>query len=176
MLSRVLHIMCLIKCLSGIFELFWTPMSSKFWDYSWLNLFNMFWSLGVCFTHFDPTCAHTCLAMHYLMHTLCTLHAHTCTVVNFFFLHFNDYYMFYHLKHVHLILLCSVLSIVFLFWNNLTLIKFLLLFCVSFAPAFYCCVFTCVDVSHQASCFQEANQVSTHGLQQLQICWCRYGI
>ena len=42
MLSRVLHIMCLIKYSSDIFELFWTPMSSKFWDYSWLNLHNMF--------------------------------------------------------------------------------------------------------------------------------------
>ena len=132
--------------------------------------------IGCVFYTLWPKCASSCLAMHHLMHISCTLDAHTCTVVNFFFLHFNDYYMFYHLKHVHLILLCSVLSIVFLFWNNLTLIKFLPQFCVSFAPAFFCYVFTCVDVSHQASYFQEANQVSTHGLQQLQICWCRYGI
>ena len=31
MCSVVLHTMCLIKCLSGIFELIWTPMRSKFW-------------------------------------------------------------------------------------------------------------------------------------------------
>jgi len=152
MLSRVLHIMCLIKCSSDIFELFWTLVSSKFWDYPWLNLYNMFWSLGVCFTHFDPNVpihALPYISKAHLMHTTCTLDAHTCTVV--IFLHFNDIYMFYHLNHVHLTLLYFVLSVMLLFWTNLTLIKFLLLF-VCFYTSFLCCVFTCADVSHQALC------------------------
>ena len=59
--SVVLHFMCLIKCLSGIFLLVWTPMSSNCWDYPWLILLNMFWSLGVRFTHFVPYVPHHAL-------------------------------------------------------------------------------------------------------------------
>ena len=46
------HSKCLIKHLNGILMLFWTPMSSKLWGLPWLNLFIMFWSLGVCFYTF----------------------------------------------------------------------------------------------------------------------------
>ena len=75
MCSVVLHSMCLTKCSSGIFELFWTQMSSNFWVYPWLNLFNMFWSLGVCFTHFAQLClTMPCHASP--RHASCTPHAH----------------------------------------------------------------------------------------------------
>ena len=87
MCSVVLHSMCLIKCSSDIFELVWTQMSSNFWVYPWLNLFNMFWSLGVCFTQFDQVCLtmpchasprHTPCTHHaHQMHTRCT-HTHCC--------------------------------------------------------------------------------------------------
>ena len=79
MCSVVLHSMCLIKCSSGIFELFWTQMSSKFWVYPWLSLFNMFWSLGVCFNTLCPTMPHhalPCITKAHTMHTSCTPHAH----------------------------------------------------------------------------------------------------
>ena len=97
-------------------------------------------------------------------HTLCTLHAHLMYThaqlsffFFFFFLHFNDIYMFYHLKHVHLTLLCSVLSVALLFWTNLTLIKFLLLFCV-FPLVFSCFVIMCVEVSIQEVNYERRQQ------------------
>ena len=48
----VLHAMCLTKCSSDIFVVFWTQLSSIVWVYPWFNLLDMFWSLGVRFTHF----------------------------------------------------------------------------------------------------------------------------
>ena len=51
--------------------LFSTSMSSKLWGLPWLDLFIMLWSLGVCFTHFDPIVL--CHALH--MHHICTPHA-----------------------------------------------------------------------------------------------------
>ena len=75
MCSVVLHSKCLTKCSSGIFELVWTQMSSFVWIYPLLNLFNMFWSLGVCFTHFAQLClTMPCHASP--RHASCTPHAH----------------------------------------------------------------------------------------------------
>ena len=75
MCNIVLHSKCLTKCSSGIFELVWTQMSSFVWVYPWLNLFNMLWSLGVCFTHFAQLClTMPCHASP--RHASCTPHAH----------------------------------------------------------------------------------------------------
>ena len=70
----------LIKCPNGILVLFWTPMSSKLWELPWLYMFIIFWSLVVCFTHFDPNVLSHALHMHHigtppthLMHKLARL-------------------------------------------------------------------------------------------------------
>ena len=64
---------CLIKCLYGIFSLFWTPISTKFWGLPYLYMFNMFWSLVVCFTHFFPWV----LVHALIIHCTCTLDSPT---------------------------------------------------------------------------------------------------
>ena len=74
--SAVLHSMCLIKCSSGIFELFglkWVPNFG----------FTLDWTCWTCFDHWVcvlHTLTHMCLTMP------CTLDAHTCIVA--IFLHF----------------------------------------------------------------------------------------
>ena len=66
------HTKCLIKCPNGILVLFWTPISTKLWGLSWVYMFIMFWSLVVCFTHFDPYVFRHALIMHHI----CTPYAH----------------------------------------------------------------------------------------------------
>ena len=79
MLNVSVHTRCLIKCLNGILVLFWTPMSTKLWGLPWLCMFIMFWSLVVCFTHFDPNVLCHALIMHHIY----TPYAHlTHTVVH----------------------------------------------------------------------------------------------
>ena len=68
MLVVVVHTKCLLKCLNGILVLFWTPMSTKLWGLPWLYIFIMFWSLVVCFTHFDPNMLSHASHMHTLAH------------------------------------------------------------------------------------------------------------
>ena len=84
MFAMLVHTKCLRKCPNGILVLFWTPMSTKLWELPWLYMFIMFWSLVVCFTHFDPNV----LSHAFHMYHLCTPHAHTCSLI--MFLHFND--------------------------------------------------------------------------------------
>ena len=88
MLVVWVHIKCLRKCSNDILVLFWTPMSSKLWGLPWLYIFIMFWSLVVCFTHFDPNVLSHALLMHHigtppahLMHTFVHLSCfayHSC--------------------------------------------------------------------------------------------------
>ena len=64
----LLHVRCLIECPSDILVLNWTQVSPFAWVYSWLTMFNMFWSMNVCSTHFSqvvPQC--------HALHTLCIL-------------------------------------------------------------------------------------------------------
>ena len=75
----LLHVRFLTECPSDILVLNWTQMSSNTWVSFWLNMLDMFWSMGVCFIHFNlfvPQC--------HAMHTLGTPHApptaHTCTI------------------------------------------------------------------------------------------------
>ena len=73
----LLHVLCLIECPCDIFVMYWTQLSANAWVYSWLNMFDMFWSKSVCFTH----CAHfvPCHAMHLLLGThYASLAALTC--------------------------------------------------------------------------------------------------
>ena len=72
MLVVFVHTKCLIKCLNDILVLFWTLMSTKLWGIPWLCMFNMFWSLVVCFTYFDPKV----LCHVLIIHHKCTPHAH----------------------------------------------------------------------------------------------------
>ena len=84
------HSNCSIKCLYGIFSLFWTPLSINFWGLPCFYMLNMFWSLVVCFTHFTPwVFCHallrhlTCTPQAHLMHTLYHLTCfafHSCYV------------------------------------------------------------------------------------------------
>ena len=48
----LLHVRCLTECPTDILVLNWTQVSPFTWDYSWLTMFNMFWSMNVCSTHF----------------------------------------------------------------------------------------------------------------------------
>ena len=52
----LLHALCLTECPCDIFVLNWTQLSANAWVYSWLNMFNIFWSMSVCFTHFPILC------------------------------------------------------------------------------------------------------------------------
>ena len=54
----LLLVSCLIECPSDILELNWIQVNSNFWVYTCLTLFNLFWSLIMCFTHFAHV-AHT---------------------------------------------------------------------------------------------------------------------
>ena len=63
----LLHAKCLIECPSDILMLNWTLISSNSWVSFWLNMLDMFWSMGVCFTHIDFFVPQ-CLAIY----TLCT--------------------------------------------------------------------------------------------------------
>ena len=67
----LLHVRCLAECPSDILVLNWTQVSPFAWAYSCLPMFNMFWSMNVCSTHFAQVMPQ-CQAMH----TLCILQAH----------------------------------------------------------------------------------------------------
>ena len=54
--SSLLHAMCLTECSCEILVVYWTQMSSIAWVYFWLNMFHIFWSMSVCFTHFPILC------------------------------------------------------------------------------------------------------------------------
>ena len=100
----LLHVRCLTECPSDILVLNWTQVSHFGWVYFWLTMFNMFWSLNVCSTHFAqvvPQChvMHT-LGTHYASPVTltcissCTTHSHTCTVMHYAFVScFNTYSM-----------------------------------------------------------------------------------
>ena len=64
----LLHFRCLTECPSDIFELNWIQVNSNFWVYTCLTLFNLFWSLIMCFTHF----AHVAHTRHTPKHPLST--------------------------------------------------------------------------------------------------------
>ena len=101
----LLHVRCLTDCPSDIFVLNWTQVSPFAWVYSWLTIFNMFWSMNVFYT-LCPSCAlMPCLA--HTMHPLDTPHAppaaltsisiciaqtHTCIIM--YFMHCASVYMF----------------------------------------------------------------------------------
>ena len=48
----LLHVRCLTECPNDILVLNWTQVSPFAWVYSWLTMFNMFWSMNVYSTHF----------------------------------------------------------------------------------------------------------------------------
>ena len=82
------HTRCLIKCLLGIFSLVWTSMSTKFWEFSYFLMRNMFGSLVVCLTHLAPHVHFPCIG-HALHITISRVHlCYTChTLVYTLFLH-----------------------------------------------------------------------------------------
>ena len=61
----LLHVRCLTECPSDILVLNWTQVSPFAWVYSCLPMFNMFWSMNVCSTHFVQVVPQ-CHAMHTL--------------------------------------------------------------------------------------------------------------
>ena len=79
------HARYLIQCLLDIFQLVWTPVSTKLWGFSCFLIRNMFGSLVVYLTHFTPhvhfscighalhlatSCIHPCYPCHALVYTL----------------------------------------------------------------------------------------------------------
>ena len=94
--------------------------------------------IGCVFYTLWPNCAKSYLAHASHRHTICTLDAHTCTIVTCFTFHW--YYM--------LVWHCFVpfRTLFLLLWTNLDLINFVFLFCI--LHLFFCCVFVCADVSH----------------------------
>ena len=82
----LLHVRCLTECPSDIFELNWIQVNSNFCVYTCLTLFNLFWSLIMCFTHFAYV-AHTrhtpkrplSTPMHLMLQSHASAHAHICT-------------------------------------------------------------------------------------------------
>ena len=111
-------------------------MSTKFWGLTYLFMFNMFWSLVVCFTHFAPWVLVHALIMHCtytldepLMHTSCHL---TC------FAYIHASWVFLDLI-AHITCSCVFVMIVWsyfrafssifaCFWTNLYLVKFVTIF------------------------------------------------
>ena len=163
----LLHAKCLTKCPSDILVLIWTQVSPFAWVSFWLNMLDMFWSMGVCFTHFNlfvPQChamhtlgthyasptALTCISSCTHMHNICRhmlSHLNSCIV--FMFTCFNCYSMlflvFFALFWVGYNLFYAVLL---KFGTNLNLIKFCALFCV-FVPVFVLCSpCKCANVSY----------------------------
>ena len=75
-LCTLLHVRCLTKCPSDIFVLNWIQVNSNFWVYTCLTLFNLFWSLIMCLTHFAHV-AHTRHTLGPSRHTSCIMmHTH----------------------------------------------------------------------------------------------------
>ena len=93
----LLHAKCLTECPNDILVLNWTQVSPFAWISFWLNMLDMFWSMGMCFTHleffffFVPQChpmhtlgthyaslaALTCISSCTHMHSTCThMHSH----------------------------------------------------------------------------------------------------
>ena len=87
-LCTLLHVRCLTECPSDIFVLNWIKVNSNFKVYTCLTLFNLFWSLIMCLTHFAHVAQTRALQahlMHLMMHTHAPAHAlprhtHTDTV------------------------------------------------------------------------------------------------
>ena len=69
-LCTLLHVRCLTEGPSDIFVLNWIQVNSNFWVYTCLILFNLFWSLIMCFTHFAHG-AHTRHTLGPSRHTSC---------------------------------------------------------------------------------------------------------
>ena len=75
-LCTLLHVRCLTECLCDIFVLNWIQVNSNFWVYTCLTLFNLFWSLIMCLTHFAHV-AHTRHTLGPSRHTSCIMmHTH----------------------------------------------------------------------------------------------------
>ena len=98
MIVHSVHARCLIKCLSDIFSLVWTLMSTKLQVFSCFLIKYMFGSLVVYLTHLTPHVYFSCIAhSHPLAHTFAILVMHW-SIPCFFIL----------ACHVYLIL-CSIL-------------------------------------------------------------------
>ena len=85
------------------FSLFWTPMSTKLWDFSCFLIRNMFCWLVVYFTHLAPHVHFSCFVHALHITTFCTHLCYPC--------HALVYILFLHPLHV-MFTLCFV---VFLF-------------------------------------------------------------
>ena len=148
MLVLLVHTKCLIKCPNDILVLFWTPMSTKLWGLLWLDMFIMFWSLGMCFAHFDPNVLSHTLHMHHI----CTPHAHlmhtlvhlSCFCISIMVVICHYMFITYNMIVCHC--LCLFRAFVFVLWTNLVLIKFMFLF-----MCFCTCIFVFVSVFANAS-------------------------
>ena len=125
------------------FGVVWTPMSTKLWGLSWLYMFIMFWSLVVCFTHFDPNVLSHALHMHHI----CTPHAHlmrTLVHISWFCISIMldiCYYVFSTYNMIVWHCLCLFRAFVLLLWTSLVLIMFVFLFL-----CFCTCIFVFVSV------------------------------
>ena len=99
----LLHAMCLTECPYDILVLFWTQLSSIAWVCPWLNMLDMFWSLGGCFDHFSqfvPYHAMQLLGTHYASPATrscissCThMHSQLFSCIVFMFTWFSYYSM-----------------------------------------------------------------------------------
>ena len=144
------HVSCI-----GAYQVFDKMLKWNFWvvldsnGLPWLNLFIMFWSLVVCFTHFDLAVLSHALHMHHI----CTSHAHlmhTLAHSSCFAYHscwISVAYMFSSVNMILGLCLCSLRTLCLFLWTNLDLIKFMFLFCVCALVAL-CFVSVFADVSY----------------------------
>ena len=110
---------------------------------TWLDMFIMFWSLGVCFTHFNPNVLSHALHMHHI----CTPHAHlmhtlvhlSCFCISIMAVICHYIFITYNMIVCHC--LCLFRAFVFVLWTNLVLIKFMFLF-----MCFCTCIFVFVSI------------------------------
>ena len=112
----LLLVSCLTECPSDILELNWIQVNSNFWVYTCLTLFNLFWSLIMCFTHFAHV-AHTrhtpkhpfSTPMHLMLQSYasscitCCTHTHASALAQ------------HKHTHAHVLILCIVIMLT---WFN----------------------------------------------------------